>query len=100
MEFDRAHLDDFQQAFFILDIEVFVFLALVPEFEGLDIRAETPAGIALKETLAVDAGGAAQQAEGPVNDVRQDEGGDAGVIFGEFALGNLTCLARSRDRDA
>ena len=55
MQLDRAHLDHFQQAFLILDIEIFVILALVLEVEGLDVRAEAPAGIALKKTLAVDA---------------------------------------------
>ena len=45
VQFDRAHLDDFQQAFLILDVEVFVFLALVPELEGLDVRAETLPGL-------------------------------------------------------
>ena len=100
MEFDRAHLDHFQQAFLILDIEIFVFLALVPEGEGLDVRAETLAGIALEETLAVDARGAAQQAEGPVDDLRQDKGGHAGVVFGQFALGNVARPRKSRGRDA
>ena len=100
MQFDRAHLDHFQQAFFILDIEIFVFLALVPEGEGLDVRAETPAGIALEKTLAADAGGAAQQAEGPVDDLRQDKGGHARVVFGQFALGNVARPRKSRDPDA
>ena len=104
MNFDRAHLDHFQQAFLVLDIEIFVFLALVPELERLDVRPETPAGIALEETLAVDARGAAQQAEGPVDDLRQDKGRHAGVIFGQFALGDMAGLGnhaiRMRDRDA
>ena len=64
MDLDRAHLDDFQQTFFVLDIEVFVTLAFVPEVEGMDIFAESPPRATLKKTLlSVDAGRTAQQAE-------------------------------------
>ena len=63
MDFDRAHLDDFEQALLVFDIEVFVTLALVLELEGLDVRAQALAGIALIEALVADAGRAAQQAE-------------------------------------
>ena len=62
MDFDRAHLDDFEQALHIFDIEVFIILALVLELEGLHVRAEALAGIALIEALVADARGAAQQA--------------------------------------
>jgi hypothetical protein len=54
MQFNPSHLDDFQQSFFILDVEVLVGLAFILELERSDVRAETPAGISLKEALFVD----------------------------------------------
>ena len=89
MDLDRAHLDDFQQAFFVFDVEVFVTLALVPEFERMDVCPEPFAGVALIETLAVDAGGTAQQAERMAGNPGQHERRDGGMIFGELALGDM-----------
>ena len=44
----------FEQSFFVLDKEIFVFLALVAEFKRLYIRTQAFAGIALEEAFAVD----------------------------------------------
>jgi hypothetical protein len=63
MYLDRAHLNDFQQAFFILYIEVLVFLAFVPELEGMNVRSKALTRIALIEALAVNAGRTSQQTE-------------------------------------
>ena len=105
MNFDRAHLDDFQQAFFVLYVQVFVALAFMPKFEWMHILSESPPWTALIETLpAIDSGRAAQQAERAPNDAGQHEGCDGGVIFREFTFGNLTCLRYDpigmRDRNA
>jgi hypothetical protein len=65
MNLDRAHLDHFEQALFVVDIEVLVVLTLVPEFEGMDVLAEPPPWAPLIETLSsVDAGRAAQRLKG------------------------------------
>jgi hypothetical protein len=39
MQFNRAHLDNFQKPFFILDVQVLVFLTVMRELEGLYVRA-------------------------------------------------------------
>jgi len=71
MDFDRTHLIQFQQSFLILDVEVFVSLPRVIEFEGMNVRSKTFPGLTLIEAIAVNARGAAQQAERMPRNPRQ-----------------------------
>src|ERR1043165_5058940 len=40
MNLDRSHLDHFEQPLLVIDVEVFVAFALVPELEGMDFLAQ------------------------------------------------------------
>src|ERR1700691_4903206 len=62
MKFDGAHLNYFQQPFFIFEVQILVGLPFVFEFKRTDIRAQAFSGIPLKKTLLVESGRAAQQA--------------------------------------
>jgi len=63
MDLDRTHLNDFKQAFYVLDIEILITFSLMLEFEGMNVFSQAFAGAALIETLAADAGRTAQQTE-------------------------------------
>src|SRR5713226_10588773 len=63
MDLDSTHLDYFQQASFILDIEVLVLFPFMPELKRVYVWPQALAWIALIETFAIDAGGAAQQTQ-------------------------------------
>ena len=90
MKFDGAHLNHFQQSFFVLDVQVLVRFALVLEFKRTNIGAQTFPGIPLKETLLIDSGRATQQAERMPHDLRQYQRRDRCIIFRKFALRDMT----------
>jgi hypothetical protein len=93
MDLDGSHLNDLQQAFGVLDVEIFVTLAFVPEVEGMDVLAQAPPRTTLKKTLlSIDAGRTAQQAERVACDARQHERRDGSVIFSERAFRDVSCL--------
>src|SRR5437868_696668 len=101
MDLNRAHLNDFQQTLFIVDVEIFIPLPFVPEFEGMDVLAETLPRTALKETLlSVDAGRAAQQTERVTRDARQHEGCDGSVIFSKLSFRDVSYLRNDSVRMA
>ena len=89
MYFDRAHLDEFQQAFFILDVEILVTLAFVLELERMNVRSEAFARIALIEALSINAGRASQQTKRMPAYPRQQERRDSRVVFRQVALGDV-----------
>src|SRR5688572_20932329 len=68
VDLDGPHLDHFQQTFFILDIEVLEHLPFVTELKRMHIRPQSLAGVALVETLAIDAGRTPQEAQGTSRD--------------------------------
>ena len=89
MKFHGAHLNYFQQSFFVFDVQVFVGLPLVLEFKRMDIGAQTFPGIPLKETLLIDSRRAAQQTKRMPHDLRQHQGRDRCIIFRKFALRDM-----------
>ncbi len=62
VDFNRTHLDNFEQALFVFDVEILETLALVPEWEGLHVRAETPSRIPLVKALFADTSRTSQKA--------------------------------------
>ena len=101
---DRTHLNDLQQPFLVFNVGILVTLPFVPEIERMNIRPNAPARITLIETLAVDAGRTAQQAERTPRNSRQHEGSYRSVVLGQFTLGDMAAGRNDtlwmRDRDA
>ncbi len=65
----------------------------------LDVGRQAFGRMALEETWAAHAGGATDQRERAVGDVRQNPVGDLDVVIGQIALGDALIRDRERDRD-
>src|SRR4051794_1262077 len=62
----------------------------MPELKRVYVRPQALTGIALIETSALNARGAAQQTQRVPRDVGQQKRRDAGIVLGKFAFGDVT----------
>ena len=87
VDLERADLHQPEQSRRIVDIEIVLLGLAARNWDFLDRLAHALHAVALEEMLAVDAFGAAHQADRPSRDVRQHVRRDDLVIAREIELG-------------
>ena len=91
MKFQRAHLHHLQQAGRGVRVEIVVQRALVFPLEGLCIGAETRAYAALIKPFAGNSFRAADERQGMLGDVAQQERRNQRIVFRQLDLGEAGC---------
>ncbi len=103
MDLDHAFLNQQHEIMCVAQHEIIAGLGFLFDRDALDVL-HAGREMLLEEAFAGNAARAAQQAQRPVGDMRQDPLGDAGVIFDELALGDAEIgedhAIGMRDRDA
>ena len=94
MQLQRGDLRQRSQSLDAIDLEVGVAVPRNPH--KADQAGEAAHGVALEESLAVDAIRATDEGAGPALDVRQHPLANGGEVIGELALGDGAAIARIR----
>src|SRR6188472_4119222 len=89
MQFEHAHLHEGDETGDIVDRYVLFLFALDVDHYAADSVWQRAGEMFLEEALALVAFGTSYERERPIGHVRQDPVGDALVVFGQVALGDL-----------